>query len=97
MPEGKAERLKTLAEQRGVSVNKLMEELATYAIAEFDTETRFRLRAARGSAARGLQHLDALEAWHANQSSPAYGLHDREASPYDPTTLDTPRKPKGKK
>lgn len=29
IPENKAERLKTLAEQRGISVNKLMEELAT--------------------------------------------------------------------
>lgn len=53
IPEGKAERLKTLAQQRGVSVNKLMEELATFAIAEFDAETRFRLRAARGVAGTG--------------------------------------------
>lgn len=49
MPEEKRERLKTLAKSRNISVNKLVEELATVMLAEFDLETRFRLRAARGS------------------------------------------------
>ena len=81
IPEGKADRLKTLAEQRGISVNKLMEELATMAIAEFDVESRFRLRAARGSAARGLAFLDELSAHYGaggvrgNMASPT-GFHD---------------------
>ena len=48
MPEEKRERLKTLAKSRNISVNKLVEELATLMLAEFDIETRFRLRAARG-------------------------------------------------
>lgn len=48
MPEEKRERLKTLAKSRNVSVNKLIEEMATVMLAEFDAETRFRLRAARG-------------------------------------------------
>ena len=39
-----------------------MEELTTIALAEFDAETRFRVRAARGSAAEGLQLWDKLEA-----------------------------------
>jgi hypothetical protein len=39
-----------------------MEELATIALAEFDAETRFRARAARGSAAEGLRLLDKLDA-----------------------------------
>ena len=55
------ERLRRLAEARGVSVNKLMEELSTAALAEFDAETRFRVRAARGSAREGLRILDKLE------------------------------------
>jgi plasmid stability protein len=55
------ERLKTLAAQRGVSLNKLFEEFSTKAITEFDTETRFRLRAARGDKARGLDILEGLE------------------------------------
>ena len=48
LPEEKRERLKTLAKSRKVSVNKLIEEMATVMLAEFDAETRFRLRAARG-------------------------------------------------
>jgi hypothetical protein len=51
-------RLRNLAEQRGVSLNKLIDELATIALAQHDTETRFRTLAARGSAKRGLVLLD---------------------------------------
>lgn len=49
-------RLKTLARRRGMSVNRLMVEMATVAIAESDAETRFAVRATRGrgKAARGL-------------------------------------------
>ena len=50
-----------MARNRGVSLNKLMEELSTRALAEHDTELRFRLRAARGDPARGLAILDALD------------------------------------
>ena len=48
LPDDQPERLKTLAAQRGSSLNKLFEEFSTKAIAEFDTENRFRVRAARG-------------------------------------------------
>ncbi|MCY4187785.1 MAG: hypothetical protein OXD30_04820, partial [Bryobacterales bacterium] len=54
-----------MAAQRGVSVNKLMEELSVRALAEHDTEMRFRLRAARGNAGRGLAVLDKLDHMHA--------------------------------
>ena len=47
-------RLKTLAARRGLSLNK--------ALAEFDAETRFTLRAARGNPAQGLRLLDRLDA-----------------------------------
>jgi len=62
LPGDKHARLRQLAQQRKISLNKLMEELATIALAEFDAETRFRARAARGSMAEGLRLLDKLDA-----------------------------------
>jgi predicted transcriptional regulator len=62
LPEDKHARLRQLAKHRDISVNKLMEELATISIAEFDAESRFRAMAARGSAKRGLALLDKLDA-----------------------------------
>ena len=62
LPDAKHARLKELARSRGVSTNKLMEELATVALAQQDAQTRFALRASRGSAARGLAVLDKLDA-----------------------------------
>jgi hypothetical protein len=53
MPEGKHARLRSLAKARGVSINKLIDELATVAIAQHDSETHFRTLAARGSKMRG--------------------------------------------
>lgn len=58
IPEEKHDRLRRLAESRGVSMNRLVDEWATVALAQFDAETRFRALAARGSAARGSQLLD---------------------------------------
>jgi hypothetical protein len=49
MPQEKRERLKQLARARSMSVNKLIDEMATILLAEFDAETRFRGRAARGA------------------------------------------------
>jgi plasmid stability protein len=62
LPDDQHERLKALAAHRGVSMNKRVEELATRAVAEFDTEVGFRARAARGDAAAGLALLDKLDA-----------------------------------
>lgn len=62
LPDDKHARLRQLAQQRKISLNMLMEELATIALAEFDAETRFRARAARGSTAEGLRLLDKLDA-----------------------------------
>jgi hypothetical protein len=61
MPEGKHERLRSLAKARGISVNRLIDELATVALTEFDSETRFRAMAARGSKQTGLALLDKLD------------------------------------
>jgi len=59
IPDGKRERLKDLARARKLSVTKLFDEMATVLIAEYDAETRFRARAARGAgrARRGLRLL----------------------------------------
>lgn len=62
LPDDKHLRLRKLAQHRSISVNKLMEELATISIAEFDAETRFRTLAARGLVKKGLAILDKLDA-----------------------------------
>jgi hypothetical protein len=54
IPQGRHERLKTLAKARGVSVNKLLEELSTVALVQHDVAVRFRAMAAKGSAETGL-------------------------------------------
>ncbi len=69
LPEDQHERLKVLAAQRGLSLNKLFEEFSTKALTEFDTENRFRIRAARGDMKKGLANLDALDAKHARAKS----------------------------
>lgn len=63
LPDDKHERLKALAKTRGISVNKLMEELSTIAIAEFDAETRFRAMVAQGDPEQGIAILDKLDAY----------------------------------
>ena len=52
-----------LAKSRGTTVNRLLDEAATLMISEFDAETRFRLRAARGAGQveRALALLDKAE------------------------------------
>lgn len=61
VPDGKHQRLKHLAKSRGISLNKLIEELSTVALAQHDAEMRFRVLAARGSVERGLKLLDKLD------------------------------------
>jgi predicted transcriptional regulator len=60
LPDDKHERLKALAEARNISVNKLIDELATVAIANHDARLRFEVRARRGSVRNALAILDAL-------------------------------------
>jgi predicted DNA-binding protein len=64
LPDDQHERLRVLASQRGVSLNKLFEEFSTKALTEFDVESRFRIRAAQGYKAKGLAILAALDAKH---------------------------------
>lgn len=62
IPDRLRDRLKGLAENEHISLNKLFEQFSLQAIAQFDAETEFKLRAARGSPARGLALLDKLDA-----------------------------------
>ncbi len=65
LPDEKHLRLKALAKSRGTPLNRLIDDMTTQMLAEFDAETRFQVRAARGEGneARGLQILNkAMEA-----------------------------------
>jgi len=59
LPDDKHDRLRALAQSRGTSVNRLLDEVTTLLLSEFDAETRFKLRAQRGEdkTARGLDLL----------------------------------------
>ncbi|MDP1526453.1 MAG: toxin-antitoxin system HicB family antitoxin [Rhodocyclaceae bacterium] len=59
LPDEKHARLKALAKSRGTPLNRLIDEMTTAMLAEFDAETRFRIRAARGAGKekRGLELL----------------------------------------
>ena len=61
LPDDTCQRLKQLAASRGISLNKLMEELGTAAIAAHDAEIRFRAMAAGGDRERALAVLDKLD------------------------------------
>jgi predicted transcriptional regulator len=61
LSDEKHARLRQLAERRKISVNKLIDELSTVALAEFDAETRFRARAALGSPEEALRLLEDLD------------------------------------
>jgi len=61
IPDDKHERLKALASHKNISINKLMEELSTQALAEFDSEVRFKALAATGNKTKGLKLLDKLD------------------------------------
>ena len=53
-------RLKELAKNKGMTVNKLLDEMTTLMLTEFDLETRYLARVERGKnkAKRGLELLE---------------------------------------
>lgn len=61
LPATKHQRLKDFARARGVSLNKLVEEWATVALAQLDAENHYRLRATRGRPEVGMGLLDKLD------------------------------------
>lgn len=60
--DNKHNRLKALAKHRHISINKLIDELSTQALAEFDSEVRFRALASKGNREIGIELLDKLDA-----------------------------------
>lgn len=62
LPDDTAQRLKALAKSRGLSTNKLIEELSAHALAAWDTENHFRALAATGNVNRALEILERLDA-----------------------------------
>ena len=56
LPDDKHERLRALAQSRGTTLNRLIDEMTTMMLVEHDAEVRFRLRAASGAgtSVRGL-------------------------------------------
>lgn len=62
LPDDTAARLKTLARSRGLSMNKLIEELTAQALAAWDMENHFRALAATGDVRQALAILDRLDA-----------------------------------
>lgn len=60
LPDDKHQRLRALAQARGMTINRLLDEMTTLMLAELDAETRFKLRAARGAgrSEMGLGMLD---------------------------------------
>ncbi len=70
LPDAQRDRLAAIAARRGVSLNKLMEELSVRAVTEHDTELRFRMRAARGDPARRLKLPDQVDHGHAKAPGP---------------------------
>lgn len=70
LPDEKYHRLKEMAHQRGQSVNRLIDEVTTLLLAEFDAETSFKLRAERGvgKQKRGLELLAKAATRHSKLS-----------------------------
>jgi hypothetical protein len=70
IPDAKHQRLRLLAESTGVSLNKLVDEWASMALAQFDVETRLLTRVKRGNLKRGLALLDKLDRSFARKGRP---------------------------
>jgi len=62
LPDDTCQRLKQLAASRGISLNKLMQELGTAAVAAHDAETRFRAMVGSADRRRAMAVLDRLDA-----------------------------------
>ena len=62
LPDDTAQRLKSLAQSRGLSMNKLVEQLRAHGISAWDTENHFRVMAAKGDVGKALAVLNRLDA-----------------------------------
>jgi predicted DNA-binding protein len=68
LPDDTAQRLKSLAQSRGLSMNKLVEQLSAHTLAAWDTENHFRAMAATADVDKALRILDRLDAADPGQS-----------------------------
>ncbi|MFK5969315.1 MAG: toxin-antitoxin system HicB family antitoxin [Candidatus Marithrix sp.] len=57
----KHDRLKEYTKTKHQSLNKLFDELATVALAQFDAQTRFKMMASKGDKEIGLELLNKLD------------------------------------
>ncbi|WPL15307.1 hypothetical protein Thiowin_00194 [Thiorhodovibrio winogradskyi] len=62
LPDDTAARLDSLARSRGLTTDKLVEDLSARAVAAWDTENHFRAMAATGDIKQALGILDRLDA-----------------------------------
>ena len=62
LPDDTAQRLKSLAQSRGLSMNKLVEQLRAHALSAWDIENHFRAMSATGDVNKALAVLDRLDA-----------------------------------
>ena len=65
--------MKVLGSHRKIIVNKLIKQLSTQVLTEFDAETRFRAMASRGLVKKGLSVLNKLDA----HFSHCHATHER--------------------
>ena len=61
VPKARHVRLRRLARERGVSVNRLLEDFSASGLAQSDAELRFRALGVKGSPAKALKLLDRLD------------------------------------
>ena len=61
MPDEKHRRLQQLAADQGVSLNRLVDDLSTVVLVQYDAELRFKALAGKGDPAQGLRLLDKLD------------------------------------
>lgn len=81
LPDDKHERLKALARSNSISINKLMDELATVALANFDARVRFETRPCRRTSCALVRRQQAKARNIAKLKSAASPSHRRGSRP----------------
>jgi len=64
LPDDTHERLKLIADSRGISLNKMFEEFSAKAIAEADSYVHFQISAQKGNRKRGLDTLSRIDKYY---------------------------------
>jgi len=70
LPDDKHQRLRALAKSRHTTVNRLMDEMTTLMLVDYDAETRFKLYAQEGTALSVEHGLALLDKASAQASQP---------------------------